>query len=196
VWAVSTGRTLLPGQTERMDAALAGLLGTAIGALAGIVGSLLSSRHQVRLERQRIDAARRDELTRAARQSLLDLVQLVATGTQAIAWVTWAVEYQPAEGALAEARRYEDSMRELLPRLVSAQVAVASLSGPTTYERLDPLVRTLINLDARVGTALVGHEQGDATSTAELLALRDETTAFERRTVTVVRAILSGVGEP
>ncbi|MBC9821038.1 hypothetical protein [Terrabacter sp. MAHUQ-38] len=176
-----------------MDAALAGLLGTAIGAVAGIAGSLLSSRHQMRLERERIDAARHDELTRAARQSLLDLVQLVATGTQAIAWVTWAVECRPVEESLVEARRYEDSMRELLPRLVSAQVAVASLSAPATYERLDPLVRTLVHLDARVGTALVGHEQGDATSTAELLALRDETTAFEQHTVAVVRAILSGV---
>lgn len=179
-----------------MDAALAGLLGTAIGAVTGIVGSLLSSRHQVRLERERIDAAREDELTRAARQSLLDLVQLVATGTQAIAWVTWAVECRPAEESLSEAHRYEDTMRELLPRLVSAQVAVASLSAPATYERLDPLVRTLVHLDARVGTALVGHEQGDATATAELSALRDETTAFEQRTVTVVRAILSGVSGP
>lgn len=177
-----------------MDAALAGLLGTAVGAVAGIVGSLLAGRHQLRIERERAQAARHDELSRAARQSLLDLVQVVATGTQAIAWVTWAVECQPKEDSLVEARRYEDTMRELLPRLVSAQVAVASQSDATTYERLDPLVRTLVNIDARVGTALGGHERGDATSTAELVTLRDETTAFEQRTVGVVRAILSGSG--
>ena len=191
---VSTGQALLPGQTGRMDAALAGLLGTAVGAVAGIVGSLLSSRHQVRLERERVDAARHDEVARAARQSLLDLVQVVATGTQAIAWVTWAVECRSTEESLVEARRYEDTMRELLPRLVSAQVAVASLSAPATYERLDPLVRTLVNLDVRVGTALVAHERGDAGSAAELSALRDETTDFERRTVTVVRALLGDGG--
>jgi hypothetical protein len=179
-----------------VDAALAGLLGTAIGAVAGIVGSLIASGHQVRIERERVAAARRDELTRAARQSLLDLVQLVATGTQAIAWVTWAVGSQPREQSLAEARRYEETMRALLPRLVAAQVAVASLSDVATYQRLDPIVRGLVHLDVRVGTALVGHEQGSAGAVAELGALRDETTEFERRTVDTVRSMLSGTNGP
>jgi hypothetical protein len=175
-----------------VDAALAGLLGTAIGAVAGIVGSLIASGHQVRIERERVAAARYDELNREARQSLLDLVQLVATGTQAIAWVTWAVESQRRDDSVAEAHRYEETMRALLPRLVSAQVAVASLSDVSTYERLDPLVRRLVNLDARVGTALVGYEQGVDEAAAELAGLRDETSAFELRTIEVVRAILSG----
>ena len=73
--------------TGQMDAALAGLIGTGIGAIAGFVGSAMTARHQSQVERERIRAARVDELTRAERRAVQDLVKLIATGTQHISWL-------------------------------------------------------------------------------------------------------------
>ena len=58
-----------------MDAALAGLLGTAIGGAAGIVGTALSVRHQRLLDKQRAEAAQKGELLRLEREALLDLAE-------------------------------------------------------------------------------------------------------------------------
>jgi hypothetical protein len=82
-----------------MDAAVAGLLGAAIGALAGVIGSVLTAWQQNRMERERRQAAQRDESLKVQRQALLHLTELIATGTQAILWLSWGsgrqIEYSP-----------------------------------------------------------------------------------------------------
>jgi hypothetical protein len=56
---------------DHIDAAVAGLLGAAIGALAGVIGSVLTAWQQNRTERERRRAAQRDESLKTQRQTLL-----------------------------------------------------------------------------------------------------------------------------
>lgn len=81
-------------------------------------------------------------------------------------------------------------MRELLPRLVAAQVAAASLSRQS-YQRIDPLVRELIRLDLEVGTALVGYEQGQPDAMQRIAAANQAAISFSEHTVNEVRSLLT-----
>jgi hypothetical protein len=134
-----------------MDAALAGLLGTAIGAFAGVIGSLLAARQQNRAEQTRLRAGRLDELVKAERQALLHLTELLATGTHEIAWLAWLATNRPDDEEFRkEIAAYDQRMKQLLPQLMAAEAGAAGLSR-NAFDRIDPLVETLLRMDADVG---------------------------------------------
>jgi hypothetical protein len=135
-----------------VDAALARLIGTAIGAQAGLTASLVSARQHMRSEREKLQAARMDELVKADRQALLHLTQLHAAGTQAISWLSWAAGIQSDHEIREEIAVYEARMRQLQPELLAAEAAAASQSDEA-FDRIDPLVNELMEIDAEVATA-------------------------------------------
>lgn len=174
-----------------MDATLAGLVGTAIGAIAGIAGSAITARHQRLLERERVRSARMDELIRSERQALLELTQLLAVGTQAIAWLAWAATAKSTAGLREEIGTYDARMRELLPKLLASEAAAASLSDEA-FTRIDPLVRELISLDTVVGTAAANFEENAVDATRSLTAAKQQAVELSERSVDEVRSLLRG----
>jgi hypothetical protein len=136
----------------RMDAAVAGLLGAAIGALAGVIGATLTAWQQNRAERERRRAAQLDEFVKTQRQALLHLGELVAIGSQAMLWAAWAASNKASLELRQEIETYEARMRELLPKLLAAQAEAGSVSDDA-YRRVNPLVDQLTILDTRIGTA-------------------------------------------
>ena len=172
-----------------MDAAVAGLLGTGIGAFAGLMGSILTGRQQDRAERERRRDARLDELLKAERQALLHLTELVATGTQAILWLAWAAEVKPNAEVRREIETYETRMRELAPQLLAADAAAAGLSNEA-FERLDPLVNELISLDTKVGTYAAGFGKDADEARRRLAAIKQDAVSISYRTIDGVRALL------
>jgi hypothetical protein len=174
-----------------MDATVAGLVGTGIGAAAGIVGSALTARHQRLLERERLRSARIDELARAERQALLELLQLLATGTQAAAWLAWAATADSSARLGEEIATYDARMRELLPRLLAAEAAAASLSEEA-FDRIDPLVRELISLDTAVGTIAATFQTDPDEAARGLAAAKPRAVALSERSVDEVRTLLRG----
>jgi hypothetical protein len=90
-----------------MDAALAGLLGTAVGAVVGLLGSVIRGWQEERADHRRAQHARTDEVTKQQRQSLLELVRLIATGVQAVSWVAWAVNTLPDQRVYSELVEYD-----------------------------------------------------------------------------------------
>jgi hypothetical protein len=174
-----------------MDATVAGLVGTGVGAAAGIVGSALTARHQRLLEYERMRSARMDELARAERQALLELLQLLATGTQAVAWLAWAATVQSSTRLGEEIESYDARMRELLPKLLASEAAAASLSDEA-FDRIDPLVRELISLDTAVGTAAATFENNADDATRSLAGAKPRAVELSERSVDEVRALLRG----
>ncbi|MBK8468334.1 MAG: hypothetical protein WAR57_01050 [Candidatus Phosphoribacter sp.] len=174
-----------------MDATVAGLIGTGIGAAAGILGSALTARHQRLLEYERMRSARVDELARAERQALLELLQLLATGTQAVAWLAWAATSQSSARLREEIESYDARMRELLPKLLAAEAAAASLSAEA-FDRIDPLVRELISLDTAVGTAAATFDDNADEATRSLAGAKPRAVELGERSVDEVRALLRG----
>lgn len=151
-----------------MDAALAGLLGAFIGAIAGILGGFIAGWQQRKADVLRWKQARADELLKEERRSLLELTSLLAEGSQAMAWLSWAATANPAEAVKVEAREYDARMRLLMPRLFCAQAAASGLSDEA-FSQIDPLVQRLVSLDTKIGNASV---QLDAEPDEALLQLK------------------------
>jgi hypothetical protein len=176
-------------QTDAMDAAIAGLIGAGLGAVASTTASMMATFQQTRSERERVRAARADEALRAEREALVRLCELLATGTQAVAWLGWAAKVQPPQVLQQEMQTYDKRMRELIPRLLAAEVAAASLSDDA-FDRVDPLVRDLIALDTRVGTAAAAFDKDGREATQRLAEAKDAANELSDRSITQVRALL------
>jgi hypothetical protein len=84
-----------------MDAALASLHGVSIGAITGVCGGFVAGSQQRKGETLRWRQARADELRKEERRSLLELTSLLAKGSQAAAWLCWAVTIKPADAVKA-----------------------------------------------------------------------------------------------
>jgi hypothetical protein len=179
-----------------MHAALAGLLGTAIGAFAGVIGSLLTARQQDRAERTRLQAARLDELVQAERQALLHLTELLAAGTHEIAWLAWAATNRTDDDEFRkEIASYDQRMREFLPQIAAAAVGAAGLSRDA-FDRIDPLVQELTHLDFEVGTEAAKFDDTPPVARHNVSEFGEQAASFRRRTVAEVRAMLLASVEP
>jgi hypothetical protein len=172
-----------------MDAAVAGLIGAAIGALAGVIGSTLTAWQQNRAERERRQAARLDEFLKAERQALLNLAELVATGTQAMLWLAWAAVHKSSTEAQEEIDSYEARMRELLPRLLAAEAEAGSVSDDA-FGRVNPLVDRLTVLDTEIGTAAAGFPENEDDARRQIAATKEKVLNLMSQTLTEIRTIL------
>jgi hypothetical protein len=137
-----------------MDAAVVGLIGGIAGALAGLLGGLIAGWQQRLAEAQRWRQGRADEIWKEERRSLLELTTLIAIASQAMAWLAWSASVKPLEAVRAEAETYDARMRDILPKIFSAQAAASGLSD-ATYQRIQDLVNHLIQLDTLIGTKCV-----------------------------------------
>ena len=182
-------------EARRVDAAVAGLIGTAIGALAGVIGSLVTGRQQYRAERARLRAGRLDELVKAERQALLHLTELQAAGAHEINWLAWAAMLRPDDVFRQAINSYDLRMHALLPRLLAAEAAAAGLSTEA-FDRIGPLVDELQYLDGEVGTAAAGFDEDQDEARRRVAAFREQAISLADRTVVEVRALLRVSVEP
>lgn len=136
-----------------MDAALAGLLGTAVGAIAGVAGGFVTGWQQRRGDAARWRQQRADEVWKDGRRSLLELTNHLAEGSQAAVWLCWAARHGTVEAVKAEATEYDARMRTILPLLFTAQAAVSGLSKEGVSV-MDSLVREFTALDDSLGSAI------------------------------------------
>jgi hypothetical protein len=172
-----------------MDAAVAGLLGAAIGALAGVIGSTLTAWQQNRAERERRRAAQLDEFVKAQRQALLHLGELVAAGSQAMLWVAWAARNKSGTQVRQEIDTYETRMRELLPQLLAA-VAEASSVSDEAFKRVNPLVDQLEVLDTKIGTAATMLDEDEDEARRRITETKEDALSLMSRTLDEIRTVL------
>jgi hypothetical protein len=134
-----------------MDAAVIGLIGGIAGAVAGLLGGLIAGWQQRLAEAQRWRQERADEIWKEERRSLLELTTLIAVGSQAMAWLAWSAATKPLDKVKEEAELYDARMRDILPKIFSAQAAASGLNDQT-YETIQTLVNHMIELDTFLGT--------------------------------------------
>jgi len=174
-----------------VDAALIGLAGAVAGAAAGLGASLIAVWQQRLGEAQRWRQSRADEIWRIERQSLVELTTLVATACQAMAWVAWSAAVKPLEGVRAEADIYNERMRDLLPKIFSAQAAASGLNDQT-YEKIQEIIAHLIELDTGLGTEFTKLESASETILPKISSFEQEALRLARETVETVRHNLRG----
>ena len=172
-----------------MDAALAGLLGTSVGAATGLIGGVLTASHQRKAEMQRWKQARADELWKDERGALQALTALLAKGAHEVTFVSWSASNKPVDLVRADARNYDIRIRELLPEIFSAQASASGLSDDA-FDEIEPLIRQLLDLDGFAGQAIVGMDSNPDAALRELAACLEPARELERQIVDRVRSVL------
>jgi hypothetical protein len=172
-----------------MDAAVVGLIGGIAGAVTGLLGGMIAGWQQRLAEAQRWRQERADEIWKEERRSLLELTTLIAIASQAMAWLAWSASTKPLEAVKVEAELYDARMRDILPKIFSAQAAASGL-GDETYKTIQDLVSRLIQLDTFLGTKCF--ELGTDPGTALPIIADHESAALElaRKAVETVRGHL------
>jgi len=135
-----------------MDATMASLIGTAIGALSGLAGGYLAGRRQSQLEYEKWRREREDNLEKDIRSAVAELTKKLAAGIQAIGWLTWKAENYPTKITEDDLANYDNDMKTLFPDIVGSRIAVAALNRET-HTKMTPLVNELYSLDAQVAKA-------------------------------------------
>jgi hypothetical protein len=183
---VSDRGTRLSAYNCPVDVAIIGLVGAIAGAFAGLGASVIAGWQQRLAEAQRWRQGRADEVWRTERQSLIDLTTLIATGCQAMAWLSWSASAKSLEGVRLEASIYDDRMRNLLPRIFSAQAAASGLSDQT-YGTIQAIIARLIELDTELGTECTKLESAPEAVIPKIALFEPKALALARETVETVR---------
>jgi hypothetical protein len=157
------------------------ILGALIGAISGLSIALLTGWRQSRLEYQKWLRAREDdqrkwlqekedEKQKEIRLAVVELTKKMAIALQAMEWFTWKVKKTPDSLTEEDISAYDEEMKAHLPEIVSSHILVAALSK-TKYERLDPLVTELYQLDNQIAQASLMLKKSPQEGTQALVEL-------------------------
>jgi hypothetical protein len=103
-----------------------------------------------------------------------------------MAWVSWSASDKPLKGVQKESLIYNDRMRELLPRIFSAQAAASGLNEQT-YDTIQTLIARLIEMDTELGTECTKLDSSPKTALRKIATFESEALRLMRETVETVR---------
>ncbi len=151
-----------------MSDALVALGAAAIGATTGLLGALITARHQLKLNALKFIEERRSEDEKQKRLAVADLARALSRAIQAMSWFTWQAQHRPERVTPAQVDQYDAEMKVLLPDVMSAVSIVAALTE-RTFRAFDPLVTKAFELDGAIGVA-TSDVRGDPQRTAANIA--------------------------
>jgi hypothetical protein len=135
-----------------MEAAVASLIGGAVGALSALAGGYLTGRHLSQLERDKLLRNRADDHRKSVCLALAELARRLAAGTHEISWVTWRAKYATSELTAEHLSNYDRAMGSVFPDMVGSRVELAGLDR-RIHAQMEPLVYKLYALDEQVALA-------------------------------------------
>ena len=172
-----------------MDAALASLLGTVVGSVAGLGAAVLGSWQQQRQEQQQWRRRRAEEVQQLDRRALTDLATLLATACQTMAWLSWGAKVYSGERLIREIHDYEDRMRNLLPKIFGAQATISGLED-STFLKIQTVVDQIIGMDTKLGTlgaAITMQSNNESQPLDEMRLFEDRAFALSKTVVETIR---------
>ena len=78
-----------------MDAAVAGLIGAAIGAVAGLMGAFFTSIVQSRIEEKKWRRSKQDTLSKELRLQIAEVSRKMLVAQHSMEWITWYAREGP-----------------------------------------------------------------------------------------------------
>lgn len=162
-----------PWGERKMNATVAALLGSLVGALAALAGAVVTSIVALKNEKRREESKAQISYVDALRERSGAAFAQFFVIVQAIEWITWLGINDSIALDEQRVRSYEDTVNSAYETLLGAMAMTASLSLPA-YEEMRPVLAKLYKLEARVGAAIrkIGAERSGAVQ--ELDACRSE----------------------
>lgn len=149
------------------DVSMTGALLTVFGSIAsgGIMGAL-SAQFQARRELEIWERSRHSMVTETAAALLRDTVTSIAAAGHAACWLTWKAEHDPESLAIEDIQRYDETMRDLLPKILGGQAAIGTLC-PETARKVMEAVDIISEERVEVSRGCVAYRKGDAAPLAK-----------------------------
>jgi hypothetical protein len=146
-----------------MNATLAALFGSLIGAAAALAGAALTSFASLRNERRHQEFEAQAAYVQALRDRSGAAFAQFFSIIQAIEWITWCGINYPDAIDEGQIKSYEDTINGAYRILLGSMAMTASLSM-AVYNEMGPLLSGLYSLEARVAVALrrINSERSEA----------------------------------
>lgn len=159
-----------------MNATIAALLGSLIGAVTGLAGSVLSSVVALKNARQSEESNARTEYIRTLRERSGTTFAQFFIMVQAIEWIAWHGMNEPhVDKKTIES--YDEGINSTYQALLGAMAMTASLNL-TIYRELRPTLLKLYGLEERVAVAIRQAESHRNTAVPELRTCKSEAEAL------------------
>jgi hypothetical protein len=163
-----------------MNATVAALLGSLVGALAALAGAVVSSvvalKNERRSEESKAHTAYVDALRERSGAAFTQLFVIV----QAIEWIAWYAVNDPTAINDQRIKSYEDTVNRGYEALLGAMAMTASLNLQI-YEEMRPVLSKLYKIESQIGSAIreKGSDRSAATQVlrtcrSDAVTLRDE----------------------
>lgn len=140
-----------------------------VAAAAALVGAFVTNAVAVRNETRRRRAVATESDRSALRAQAADVFVHVFHLQHEMEWLTWHAAKRPESFDPRAAMEYESAVHAIYPRILGAMAVLASLDLEL-YQRLQPLVDRLYDVEGKIGEHLTGlsHQSKHATSLAKL----------------------------
>jgi len=167
-----------------IDAAIAGLIGAAIGAISSLMGALLGGWQQSRIERQRWFRARDDKLIHDLQLAIVELTRKLAAGIHSMQWFMWIAVYQPEKFSVEQFNEklqgYNNEVHSLFPELTGSLMVIAALDKDM-YNRMSPLVDEFMELDWQIAMIAVSQDDSFSKSVEALASCYSKVNEYKKR---------------
>jgi gas vesicle protein len=141
-----------------MDPVIAGLMGTIIGGVFGILGGILTGRRQAKLEREKWFQTRKDDVDKETRLAVAELTRNMAAATQVMLWFTAKATTTPDKVTQKDVSDYDKEIQERLPDILGSLCVVSALD-PKISARMSPLMGDIYSVDAQIAQACKGLDE-------------------------------------
>jgi len=146
-----------------MNATVAALLGSLVGAAAALAGTIITSIVTLRNERRRQESEMQATFVNALRERSGAAFARFCIIVQEIEWISWYGVNDPDVIDGQRIKSYEDRVNDPYGILLGSMAMTASLSL-TAYNEMQPILSELYDLESQVGAALrkLGSERSAA----------------------------------
>jgi hypothetical protein len=176
-----------------MDAAMAGLIGAAIGGGVAIVNSFATSWSQRRLEKAKAEWAHENAVRTELRAHVAAVARELLAAQHSMEWLCSLTD----DGntlSRSDVARYHDEIHATFPKLLGALATVSSVSD-RTYKELAGLADQVFTVDGAIAGALRGFPASPVTASAKVATQRADATQLYRQLPISVARIMKDLRE-
>jgi hypothetical protein len=160
-----------------MNATVAALLGSLVGAAAALLGTVITSVVALKTERRRRESEVQATYVRTLRERSGAAFAQFFTIIQEIEWISWHGANDPDIIDRQRIRSYDDAINDSYGSLLGSMAMTASLSL-AVYDEMRPILSGLYSLEERVAIALRKIKSERSAAIQELIACGSEAEAL------------------
>ena len=154
-----------------------------------IIAALLAFLTAVLLALWNSSLARKAEVDKELRSAVAELTKHMASGVQAMSWLTWNAKNNSDGITDEDISQYNETISMVYNELVGFRVVVAALSK-RIHQNMTPLVRKLYTLDSQISKAAILFKSSPEDGIKALASFNDDISKFDHELLEAVTGLI------